>query len=347
MENEPSGESADDSRGSSHCRQRGQQECERKSGDVERARRLDAIHETKERRYEKISKHQRDDNESDGDADGRGNAAGSDSSAAHETSDDREYDEPDDVIEHGGAEDDLTFRRAQLAEIVTSVSARGGKLIIPAFAIGRVEEGIYWLKRLEEERRIPVLPVFVDSPMAARALQFYAQRADELDADMRSEERHVCVFCTKRMTTVASPQQSKELVASRQPAIVIASSGMATGGRVLYHLQAALPQERNSVLFVGFQAAGTRGRALLEGARTVRIKGRDIGVSAQIHHINSMSAHADSTEMLRWLGNFTSPPRATYLVHGEPAALTALQARVTSELRWSVHVAGDRETVQI
>ena len=236
---------------------------------------------------------------------------------------------------------------ARLAEIVTSVSARGGKLIIPAFAIGRVEEVIYWLKRLEEERRIPVLPVFVDSPMAARALQFYAQRADELDEDMRTEARRVCVFCTKRMTTVASPQQSRELVASRQPAIVIASSGMATGGRVLYHLQAALPQERNSVLFVGFQAAGTRGRALLEGARVVRIKGRDIGVSAEIHHINSMSAHADSTEILRWLSHFTTPPRATYLVHGEPVALTALQALITSERQWSVHIARDRETVEI
>ena len=235
----------------------------------------------------------------------------------------------------------------QLAEIVTSVSGRGGKLIIPAFAIGRVEEVIYWLRRLEAERRIPVLPVFVDSPMAARALQFYAQRADELDADMRSEARHVCVFCTKRMTTVASPQQSKELVASRQPAIVIASSGMATGGRVLYHLQAALPHERNSVLFVGFQAAGTRGRALLDGARTVRLKGRDVGVSAQIHHINSMSAHADSTEILRWLSYFTAPPRATYLVHGEPAALTALQARITSERTWPVHIARQQETVEI
>ncbi|MFN7985648.1 MAG: MBL fold metallo-hydrolase, partial [Vicinamibacterales bacterium] len=183
---------------------------------------------------------------------------------------------------------------AQLADIVTSVAARGGKLVIPAFAIGRVEEVIYWLKKLEDEKRIPSLPVFVDSPMAARALQFYSQRADELDPEMQPVARHICAFCTRRMTTVASPQQSKELVASRQPAIVIASSGMATGGRVLYHLQAVLPNERHSVLFVGFQAAGTRGRALLEGAQAVHIKGRDVGVRAQIHHLNSMSAHADS-----------------------------------------------------
>ena len=236
---------------------------------------------------------------------------------------------------------------AELATIVNAVASRGGKLIIPAFAIGRVEEVIYWLQRLEDERRIPVLPVFVDSPMAARALQFYAQRADELDPEMHADARHVCAFCTRRMTTVASPQQSRELVASRQPAIVIASSGMATGGRVLYHLQAALPHERNSVLFVGFQAAGTRGRALLDGRQTVRIKGRDVRVSAQIHQLNSMSAHADSTEVMRWLSHFTTAPETVYLVHGEPAALTALQARITAERQWRVHIARDQETVSV
>lgn len=236
---------------------------------------------------------------------------------------------------------------AQLASIVNAVWSRRGKLIIPAFAIGRVEEVIYWLKRLEEQKRIPVLPVFVDSPMAAKALQFYARRADELDAEMRPEAASVCTFCTRRMTTVSSPQQSKEVVASRQPAIVIASSGMATGGRVLYHLQAALPQQRNSVLFVGFQAAGTRGRTLLDGSRHVRIKGREVAVNAEIHHINSMSAHADSAEVMRWLGGFTRPPSMTYLVHGEPDALSALSARIAEERRWPVHVAKHEETVVI
>lgn len=236
---------------------------------------------------------------------------------------------------------------AQLAEIVNAAWSRRGKLIIPAFAIGRVEEVIYWLKRLEEQKRIPVLPVFVDSPMAAKALQFYARRADELDADMRPAAAGVCAFCTRRMITVSSPQQSKELVASRQPAIVIASSGMATGGRVLYHLQAALPHERNSVLFVGFQAAGTRGRTLLDGAGHVRIKGREVAVKAQIHHINSMSAHADSSEVMRWLGGFTRPPAMTYLVHGEPDALSALCARITAERGWPVRIARHLETVAL
>ncbi len=235
----------------------------------------------------------------------------------------------------------------RLAEIITGVAARRGKLIIPAFAIGRVEEVLYWLKRLEDQNRIPSLPVFVDSPMAARALQFYANRADELDPDMHPESRRISAFCTRRMTTVASPQQSRELVASHQPAIVIASSGMATGGRVLYHLQAALPNPRNTVLFVGFQAAGTRGRALLEGARSVRIKGRDVAVAATIDHIDSMSAHADAGEILRWVSNFKTAPSMTYLVHGEPAALAALQQRLTTEKQWPVHVATHHEQTTI
>lgn len=235
----------------------------------------------------------------------------------------------------------------RLAAIVNDVVARRGKLVIPAFAIGRVEEVIYWLKCLEDAGRIPTLPVFVDSPMAARALQFYAQRADELDPDVRSEARRVSAFCTRRMTVVASPQQSKDLVASRHTSIVIASSGMATGGRVLYHLQATLPGAANTILFVGFQAEGTRGRTLLDGGKAVRIKGRDISVGAKIEHIDSMSAHADSNEIMRWLSGFTRPPAMTYLVHGEPAALSALETRIGAEKNWPVRAARYQERVDI
>jgi metallo-beta-lactamase family protein len=235
----------------------------------------------------------------------------------------------------------------RLAAIVNAAIARGGKLIIPAFAIGRVEEVIYWLKRLEEERRIPVLPVFIDSPMAARGLQFYAQRIDELDPSISSDERSVCAFCTARMTTVASVQQSIELVASRRPAIVIASSGMATGGRVLYHLTATLPSPKNTVLFVGYQAAGTRGRALIDGAKTLRMKGRDVQVAATIEHLDSMSAHADAGEILRWLSGFSTPPSMTYLVHGEPVPLETLRGRIADEKRWPVHVAAQYERAEL
>ena len=206
---------------------------------------------------------------------------------------------------------------------------------------------IYSLKRLEDARRIPVLPVYVDSPMAARALQFYTNRTDELDADMMPAAPGVKAFATTRMTTVSSVQQSIELVASGRPAIVIASSGMATGGRVLHHLAATLPSPKNTVLFVGYQAAGTRGRLLVDGAKQVRIKGRDIPVAARIERLDSMSAHADAGEIMRWLGGFTRPPAMTYLVHGEAVALEALRTRIFTERQWPVHVARHYERVEI
>jgi metallo-beta-lactamase family protein len=236
---------------------------------------------------------------------------------------------------------------ARLAGIVNDTLERHGRLIIPAFAIGRVSEVIYWLKRLEETSRIPVLPVYVDSPMAARALDFYARRGDELDPEIAAGMRGVCRFCTARMTTITSPQQSKDLVASNRPAIVIASSGMATGGRVLHHLAAALPDPRNTVLFVGYQAAGTRGRSLVDGAREVRIKGRDVPVAASIERLDSMSAHADAAEIMQWLFGFPEPPTMTYLVHGEPAALDALADRIKRERSWPVHVAVHEERVEL
>jgi metallo-beta-lactamase family protein len=242
----------------------------------------------------------------------------------------------------------------QLAGIVRETANRGGKLIIPAFAIGRVEELLYWLKRLEEEQRIPSLPVFVDSPMAIAALQYYAGRLNELDAEIgagaevrATGARRAAAFATERLVLVASPQQSADLVASRRPAIVIASSGMATGGRVLRHLAATLPDSKNTVLFAGFQAPGTRGRALVDGAKEVRMLGRAVAVAARIERLESMSAHADAAEIMRWLSGISQPPRTTYLVHGEPAALDALAARIRAERGWPVHIPAHRETVSI
>jgi metallo-beta-lactamase family protein len=222
----------------------------------------------------------------------------------------------------------------QLAQVIRGTIERGGKLIIPAFAIGRVEELLYWMRRLEQERRIPVLPVYVDSPMANEALRFYSARTSELDEDMRPMEKKVSTFATTHFQTVVSPQQSKALTASRKPAVVVSSSGMATGGRVLHHMAAALPDERNTVLFVGFQAEGTRGRQLVDGAREVRIHGQSIAVNARIAKIDSMSAHADRGEILRWLGTLPARPGRLCLVHGEPAPMDALKMLVQQRLGW-------------
>ncbi|MDQ3070179.1 MAG: MBL fold metallo-hydrolase [Acidobacteriota bacterium] len=247
-------------------------------------------------------------------------------------------------------------RGAALAKIINQTIDRKGKVIIPSFAIGRVEEVLYWLRVLEDEKRIPQVPVFVDSPMAVEALAMYSERLQELDADItaaaqaasspsRRGERAVCAFSTSRFQTVSTAEHSKEVTRSRQPSIVISASGMATGGRVLHHLKATLPDSRNTVLFVGFQAEGTRGRQLVDGATETRIHGQMISVRAQIEKIDSMSAHADANEILRWLGTFTKAPSRTFLVHGEPVPMAALAARIGTELKWDVHAPAWNEKV--
>jgi metallo-beta-lactamase family protein len=235
----------------------------------------------------------------------------------------------------------------RLAEVIRTTIDRRGKVIVPSFAIGRVEEVLYWVKRLEEEGRIPVVPVYVDSPMALEALNFYARRTDELDDEMARRGRAVRVFATKRFTVTRSAQESKQLTASKLPSIVISSSGMATGGRVLHHLADALPDKRNTVLFVGFQAEGTRGRQLVDGASVVKIHGRLIPVNATVVRLDGMSAHADQSEILRWMTGFTAPPKVTYLVHGELAAMEKLKTVIADALQWRVEIPQMNETVQV
>ena len=236
---------------------------------------------------------------------------------------------------------------ARLAAIVRETIGRGGKLIIPAFAIGRVEEVIYWLKKLEDAGRIPVVPVLLDSPMAIEALHYYSRRDGELDPDMRTPRGEVSAFVTRRFQLVSSPQQSDEVASSRLPSIVISSSGMATGGRVLNHLKAALPNPANTILFSGFQAAGTRGRKLVDGEREVKIHGRMVPVAARIEKLESMSAHADAVELVRWLGHFRRPPGQTCLVHGEPESMEAFKLRVEERFGWRVRIPDYLEEIEV
>ena len=235
----------------------------------------------------------------------------------------------------------------QLAEVIQDTANRGGKLIVPAFAIGRVEELLYWVRRLEQEHRIPVMPVFVDSPMATEALRHYTARVAELDPDMKPSRSEVSTFATARFQTIASPQQSKELTASRRSAIVISSSGMATGGRVLHHMVAALPEPKNTILFVGYQAAGTRGRLLVDGGREVKIHGQLVAVNARIARNDSMSAHADRNEIVRWLETLPAAPGRLCLVHGEPGPMDALKARIADRFGWQAMTPAHGETVSL
>jgi metallo-beta-lactamase family protein len=233
---------------------------------------------------------------------------------------------------------------ARLATILNETLTRGGKVVIPAFALGRVEELLYWIHRLEDRQQIPTVPVYLDSPMAVEVLGEYRRRLNDLDLDdarldghaVRQGHRAMCAFCTARLTIVSSIEESRRVQDSTEPSIVISASGMATGGRVLHHLARTLPDPRNTVLLVGFQAAGTRGRLLKDGARNVRIHGQDVPVRARIEAVDSMSAHADANEIMRWLGGFTRPPTLTCLVHGEPGPMDALKARIERERRWTV-----------
>jgi metallo-beta-lactamase family protein len=232
----------------------------------------------------------------------------------------------------------------RLAAIINDTAGKHGKLIIPAFAIGRVEEVLYAIKKLEDGGKVRALPVYVDSPMALEALKFYRRHTGELDDDIAVRRGEVCAFCTARFTPVATAQESKAVTDSAGPAIVVSASGMATGGRVLHHLAKGLPDARNTVLFVGFQAAGTRGRQLIEGSQEVKIHGQFVPVLARIEKLNGMSAHADASEIVRWLRTFPAPPAVTYLVHGEPSAQEALKTRLDRELAWNVLIPthGDR-----
>jgi metallo-beta-lactamase family protein len=229
-----------------------------------------------------------------------------------------------------------------LARIIKETFARRGKVIVPAFAIGRVEELLYWLFRLEDEGRLEKVPIYVDSPMAIKGIAFYDARTDELDKEIVSMRRKL-----PRFTSVNSALESKALVERDTPAVIIASSGMATGGRVVHHLFAGLPDPRNTVLFVGFQAAGTRGRQLVDGAQYVKMFGQQVPVHARIEKIDGMSSHADAGEIVRWLRTFPRAPKATYLVHGEPVAQDALKVRITKELGWNVEIPSHGQKVDL
>lgn len=227
-----------------------------------------------------------------------------------------------------------------LARIVNETYDRKGKIVIPAFALGRVEELLYWVRHLEEKRAIPELPVYVDSPMAAEALAEYRDRMHELDEGLRS-------FLTARLKVISSIAESRNIQEDPRPMIVISSSGMATGGRVLHHLKRVLPDPRNTVLFAGYQGVGTRGRLLKDGAQTTRIHGEEIVAKARIESIESMSSHADSQEIMRWLGGFKKAPSLVCLVHGEPGPMDALKARIEADLKWNVQTPAHREKLEL
>ena len=236
----------------------------------------------------------------------------------------------------------------QLERVLTEGVERGGAVVVPAFAIGRTQELIWTIRKLEDEGRVRPIPVYIDSPMAINVTDIYCRHPEDHDLDMKllmDEAR--CPLCCRQYNLTRSAAESKALNNRTGPMVIIAGSGMATGGRVLHHLKRRLPDPRNTVLLAGFQAAGTRGRALQDGASTIRMHGEEIPVRAHVETIDGLSAHADREELLRWLRGFERAPRRTYVVHGEPSASSALAVAIREELGWQVEVAADGATVSL
>jgi metallo-beta-lactamase family protein len=237
---------------------------------------------------------------------------------------------------------------SELARVVNDSVTRNGALLIPAFAVDRTQELIWSLRQLEDAGRIPVLPVYVDSPLAIEVTDIYCRHPGEHRFELTAlADRGRCSLRTRRLQLARTPEESKALNHVRGPLVVIAGSGMATGGRVLHHLARRLPDPATTVLLVGFQAAGTRGRSLQDGAATLRLHGQDVPVRARVESVQGLSAHADREEILRWLSGFKTPPRQTYVVHGEPGPAAALAETIRATLHWEARPAADGETVDL
>jgi metallo-beta-lactamase family protein len=229
-----------------------------------------------------------------------------------------------------------------LAEIVARAAARGGSVIVPSFAVGRAQMLLYLIHQLRRAGRIPDLPVFLDSPMAARATEVFIQHLDEHRLD-----RAACREVFDAVTIVETPEQSRAVDGMRVPRIIVSASGMATGGRVLHHLKAMMPDARNIVLLVGHQAAGTRGASLTGGAREIKIHGGYVPVRAEVAVLENTSGHADRGEILEWLEGFETAPRRTFITHGEPVAADALRLGIEERLGWSCMVPEHGESVDL
>src|SRR5271157_1493133 len=235
-----------------------------------------------------------------------------------------------------------------LGDIVNRVVKRGGSIVIPAFAIGRTQTFMYYLRQLEDLQRVPKVPVYVDSPMALSATQLYLKHKEDHDLQFaRDEQNGGDPLRVQEFHLTRSVEESKAINNVKTPCIIISASGMVTGGRVLHHLAQRLPDARNAVILAGFQAQGTRGRALQEGAKMLNIFGQQIPVAAEIVELGQFSAHAGKSELLRWLSGLPAPPKQTYLTHGEPQAAQALQAAIQDKFKWKAAVARYLDTVDL
>jgi metallo-beta-lactamase family protein len=235
-----------------------------------------------------------------------------------------------------------------IGDIVSRVVKRGGSIVIPAFAIGRTQLFMYYLRQLENLQRIPKVPVYVDSPMALSATDLYLKYYEDHDASFaRDEQNGGDPLSVHEFHLARTAEESKQINNVKTPCVIVSASGMVTGGRVLHHLAHRLDDARNCVILGGFQAEGTRGRALQEGAKSLTLFGQPVPVRAEIVEMGQLSAHAGKSELLRWLTGLQVPPKQVYLTHGEPAAAQSLQQAIVQNFQWKAAVARYLETIEI
>ena len=230
----------------------------------------------------------------------------------------------------------------ELRDVLCRVVARGGVVVIPAFAVGRAQLLLHVIAQLQANGEVPRVPVFLNSPMATHVTSLYRQYRDLHRLD------DAALDAIQRTTQIVnSPEQSRELNRRKGPMIIVSASGMATGGRVLHHLVAFAPDPRNAIVLCGFQAGGTRGATIASGARSVRIYGQDVAIHAEVVQLAAASSHADGPEIVEWLRSAPRPPREVFVTHGEPDAADAMRLRIKRELGWSAHVPEYLECVDL
>jgi metallo-beta-lactamase family protein len=239
--------------------------------------------------------------------------------------------------------------REELGRAVAETAGRRGVVLIPAFAVGRAQDVLYHLCSLQREGRLASdLPIYLDSPMAVSAVDLYCRSLSEHDLEMTElENKGLCPIECSSVQLVRDGLESKALNDRQGPMVIISASGMLTGGRILHHLKRRLPDPETTLLFVGFQAAGTLGRRILEGAHDVVIHGQHVAVKAEVKELPALSAHADQRGLLEWAGALAAPPRAAYLVHGEPDAREALAGGLRSMPGWDVVLPEEGESVEL
>jgi metallo-beta-lactamase family protein len=238
--------------------------------------------------------------------------------------------------------------RPQLADVIRKTVARGGSVVVPAFAVERTQKFIFMVKELMESGQMPRVPVYCDSPMAIKAVEIFLKHTGEYsDGTKQLIQRYGSPLKWQGFTFAQSAEESKRINEVKSPCIIVSSSGMVTGGRIQHHLAQRLPDPKNTVIFIGFQSPGTRGFTIKSGATEVKMLGQILPIRAQIAAIEQFSDHADTPELLEWLRTFTNKPASTYLVHGEPAAASQLREAMTKELGWNVQVAQWMQKVEV